>query len=173
MELSSRRHRHTLCAISFLWVCMSAMASDISGRVVGVSDGDTITVLVDGHETVKVRLTGIDAPEKSQPFGAVSKRNLSDQVFGKSVTVEWDKKDKYGRVLGRVLISGTDVCLEQIKDGLAWHYKQYAKEQSENLRSAYAEAEQQAKFQKIGLWSMPNPTPPWEFRHAEKPQGKR
>jgi len=91
---------------------MSAMASDITGRVVGVSDGDTITVLVDGHENVKVRLTGIDAPEKSQPFGAVSKRNLSDQVFGKSVTVEWDKKDKYGRILGRVLVSGTDVCLE-------------------------------------------------------------
>jgi endonuclease YncB( thermonuclease family) len=97
---------------------MSAMASDISGRVVGVSDGDTITVLIDGHENVKVRLTGIDAPEKSQPFGAVSKKNLSDQVFGKSVTVEWDKKDKYGRVLGRVLVNGTDVCLEQIKDGL-------------------------------------------------------
>lgn len=173
MEFSSRGHRHIFCAISLLWVCMYAMVSDISGHVVGVSDGDTITVLVDGHENVKVRLTGIDAPEKSQPFGAVSKRNLSDQVFGKSVTVEWDKKDKYGRVLGRVLVSGTDVCLEQIKDGLAWHYKQYAKEQSESLRLAYAEAEQQAQFRKIGLRSMPNPTPPWEFRHSDKPQGKR
>jgi endonuclease YncB( thermonuclease family) len=152
---------------------MSAMASNISGRVVGVSDGDTITVLVDGRDNVKVRLTGIDAPEKSQPFGAVSKRNLSDQVFGKSVTVEWDKKDKYGRVLGRVLVNGNDVCLEQIKVGLAWHYKQYAREQTENLGSAYAEAEQQARVQKIGLWSMPNPTPPWEFRHSEKPRVNR
>lgn len=173
MKFSPRPFRHFLCVISLLWCCMSAMASDISGRVVGVSDGDTITVLVDGHESVKVRLTGIDAPEKSQPFGAVSKKNLSDQVFGKSVTVEWDKKDKYGRVLGRVLVNGTDVCLEQIKDGLAWHYKQYAREQAESLRSAYAEAEQQARLQKIGLWSMPNPMPPWEFRHSEKSRSDR
>jgi endonuclease YncB( thermonuclease family) len=149
------------------------VSAEIIGRVVGVSDGDTITVLVDGHESVKVRLVGIDAPEKAQAYGAASKRNLSVQVFDKSVTVEWEKKDRYGRILGRVLVNGTDVCLEQIKNGMAWHYKQYAREQAENLRSAYAAAEQQARLEKIGLWSMPNPTPPWEFRHSENPRVNR
>lgn len=170
---SLRSIRKALIGVALVWASLTAMSAEMTGRVVGVSDGDTITVLVDGHDSVKVRLVGIDAPEKAQPFGAVSKRNLSDQVFGKSVTVEWEKKDKYGRILGRVLVDGTDVCLEQIKNGLAWHYKQYAREQAENQRSAYAEAEQQAQFQKIGLWSMPNPTPPWEFRHSEKPQVNR
>jgi endonuclease YncB( thermonuclease family) len=165
---SIRSVRHTLIGLALVWASLSAVSAEILGRVVGVSDGDTITVLVDGDGSVKVRLVGIDAPEKTQAYGAVSKKNLSDQVFGKSVTVEWEKKDKYGRILGRVLVDGTDVCLEQIKSGLAWHYKQYAKEQEENLRSVYAESEQKARLEKIGLWSMPNPIPPWEFRHSER-----
>ena len=170
---SIRSVRHALIGLALVWASSSAVSAEIIGRVVGVSDGDTITVLVDGHESVKVRLVGIDAPEKAQAYGAASKRNLSVQVFDKSVTVEWEKKDRYGRILGRVLVNGTDVCLEQIKNGMAWHYKQYAREQAENLRSAYAEAEQQARLQKIGLWSMPNPTPPWEFRHSEKSRADR
>lgn len=160
--------KNFVCALALIWVSISASGGEIIGRVVGVSDGDTITLLVDGHENVKVRLAGIDAPEKAQPYGAASKKNLSEHVFGKSVTVEWNKKDKYGRVLGRVLVDGTDVCLEQVKAGLAWHYKQFAKEQAEILRASYAEAEQQAHARKTGLWSMPNPTPPWEFRHPAK-----
>jgi len=83
------------------------------------SDGDTITFLVGEHDSVKVRLAGIDAPEKAQPFASVSKKNLSDHVYEKNVTVEWEKKDRYGRVLGRVLVNGTDACLEQICAGLA------------------------------------------------------
>ena len=170
---SIRSVRHALIGLALVWASSSAVSAEIIGRVVGVSDGDTITVLIDGHESVKVRLVGIDAPEKAQAYGAASKRNLSVQVIDKSVTVEWEKKDKYGRILGRVLVNGTDVCLEQIKNGMAWHYKQYAREQAENLRSAYAAAEQQARLEKIGLWSMPTQTPPWDFRHSENPQVNR
>lgn len=165
MPLSAHSVCLSLCGIALLWSSLSATAADIVGRVVGVSDGDTITVLVDNHDRLKVRLAGIDAPEKSQPFGSVSKKSLSDQVFGKTVNIESNKKDRYGRFLGRVLFNGTDVCLEQIRAGMAWHYKRYSNEQSESLRREYADAESQARQLKIGLWSEPTPVAPWEFRH--------
>lgn len=170
---SLRSIRKALIGVALVWASLAAMSAEITGRVVGVSDGDTITVLVDGHDSVKVRLVGIDAPEKAQPFGAVSKRNLSDHVFGKTVIVEATKKDRYGRVLGRVLVNGTDVCLEQIRAGLAWHYKQYANEQPESLRQSYSAAEQQARQEKVGLWSVPNQIPPWEFRHPDRAKGEK
>ena len=97
---SIRSVRHALIGLALVWASSSAVSAEIIGRVVGVSDGDTITVLVDGHESVKVRLVGIDAPEKAQAYGAASKRNLSVQVFDKSVTVEWEKK------IGTVVFSG-------------------------------------------------------------------
>lgn len=165
MPLSAHSVCLSLCGIALLWSSLSATAADIVGRVVGVSDGDTITVLVDNHDRLKVRLAGIDAPEKSQPFGSVSKKSLSDQVFGKTVNIEANKKDRYGRFLGRVISNGTDVCLEQIRAGMAWHYKRYSNEQSESLRREYADAESQARQLKIGLWSEPTPVAPWEFRH--------
>ena len=165
MPLSAHSVCLSLCGIALLWSSLSATAADIVGRVVGVSDGDTITVLVDNHDRLKVRLAGIDAPEKSQPFGSVSKKSLSDQVFGKTVNIESNKKDRYGRFLGRVIFNGTDVCLEQIRAGMAWHYKRYSNEQSESLRREYADAESQARQLKIGLWSEPTPIAPWEFRH--------
>lgn len=154
--------------LGFLLSCSvscAALGAEIVGRVTGLADGDTITVLVDGHDMVKVRLAGIDAPEKAQPFGAASKKHLSDRVFGRTVTVEWMKRDKYGRVIGRVLLDGDDVCLEQVRAGLAWHYKAYAKEQAKTQRLAYSAAEEQARLDKVGLWSLPNQVPPWEFRH--------
>ncbi|MBX7132191.1 MAG: thermonuclease family protein [Fimbriimonadaceae bacterium] len=160
--------RSSICLLFFASISCTAFGSELIGRVVGVADGDTITVLVDGRESVKVRLAGIDAPEKAQPFGAVSKRHLSDRVFGRAVTVEWTKKDKYGRVVGRVIADGEDVCLDQVRSGLAWHYKRYATEQPANQQTAYASAEAQARQEKFGLWSQPNPVPPWEFRHPER-----
>ena len=142
----------------------TASAESLHGRVVGITDGDTIMVLVD-HREVKVRVAGIDAPEKKQPFGQRSKEHLSDCAFGKSVAVEWSKKDRYGRTIGKVTADGVDCGLRQIQDGLAWHYNAYAKEQSSSDRAAYSEAESQAMARKTGLWSDPHPTPPWEFRH--------
>ena len=165
--------RTLLCAIALFGVSVSATAAELEGQVIGVSDGDTITVLVGGHENVKVRLAGIDAPEKAQPFGSVSKKNLFDHVYEKNVTVEWEKKDRYGRVLGRVLVNGADACLEQIRAGLAWHYKQYAKDQPASLRVAYEDAERLARQTRAGLWREPNPMPPWEFRHPDRARGEK
>jgi endonuclease YncB( thermonuclease family) len=97
--------------------------------VVGVYDGDSITVL-DGHNMEhKIRMMGIDAPEKGQPFANDSKKSLSDLVYGKPVVVDFNKRDRYRRVIGKVILNREDVNLEQVKQGMAWHYKQYQNEQ--------------------------------------------
>ena len=140
----------------------------LQGKVVRISDGDTITVLDGNKVQHKIRLAGIDAPEKSQAFGERSKQHLSDLVFGKTVTVDWNKSDKYGRTVGKVIVNGQDANLRQVQAGLAWHYKQYEKEQSAADRSAYAHAETDAKTIKSGLWQDTAPTPPWDFRHAPR-----
>jgi endonuclease YncB( thermonuclease family) len=129
-----------------------------------VSDGDTITVLDDGNTQHKVRLSGIDAPEKRQPFSARSKENLSRLVFGQSVIIEWHKRDRYQRMVGKVLMNGQDVNLEQVRAGMAWHFKRYDGEQPISDRIAYADAENEARAARRGLWSDPEPLPPWEFR---------
>lgn len=155
-----------LLTVLALALSFSAWA-DFSGEVVSVSDGDTITVLDSGKVQHKIRLTGIDAPEKKQPFGNRSKQSLSDMVFNKTVTVETDKRDRYGRELGKVLAGGKDVNLEQVRAGMAWHYKAYERTQSATDRQAYADAENVAKAAKRGLWLDADPTPPWEWRHRK------
>ena len=154
-------------ALTFLG-CFSAWADTITGKVVAVTDGDTIRVLDGKQVQYKVRLAGIDAPESKQAYGARSKQNLSDLVFGKTVTVEFDKHDRYGRVVGKILYNNTDIDLQQIEAGLAWHYKQYANEQSKEDRMLYAEAETRARAAHLGLWNDPNPIPPWEWRKSSK-----
>lgn len=116
-----------------------------TGYVVGVADGDTITVLDADKVQHKIRLTGIDAPEKKQPFGNRSKQSLSDMVFNKTVTVETDKRDRYGRELGKVLAGGVDVNLEQVRAGMAWHYKAYERTQPVIDRQSYADARSQGR----------------------------
>jgi endonuclease YncB( thermonuclease family) len=145
-----------------------ASAETITGRVVGVADGDTITVLDSSKTQHKIRLTGIDAPEKKQAFGQRSKESLSDLVFSREVAVETTKVDRYGRELGKVLVDGVDANLEQIRRGLAWHYKSYQRDQSPADRAAYAQAEEQAREARKGLWADSQPVPPWEFRHGPK-----
>jgi hypothetical protein len=117
-------------ALVILFAELTCNATTIVGRVVSVADGDTITVLDTAKTQHKIRLAGIDAPEKSQPFGNRSKLSLSDLVFSKSVLVDTDKVDKYKRNVGKVLVDGVDANLEQIKRGMAWHYKAYEREQS-------------------------------------------
>lgn len=136
----------------------------VTGKVVGVHDGDTATVLDADKTQYKIRFNGIDAPELKMDFGQKSKQNLSDLIFGKEVTLVFSKKDKYGRFVGNIFINGKDINLEQIKAGLAWHYKKYAGEQSKKDRIAYSNAEDKAKAARIGFWSMPNPSPPWDYR---------
>ena len=137
-----------------------------AGRVVAVEDGDTIVVLDDGNGTYKIRLQGIDAPEGGQAFGDRSGQNLSEMVSGKQVEVEWSKRDRYRRLVSKVLLEGNDVCLQQIRAGMAWHYKYYQNEQSDNDRELYATAENEARSARLGLWSDEKPVPPWQFRHG-------
>jgi endonuclease YncB( thermonuclease family) len=156
--------KRSLFATIFLLLTVKLQAATLQGKVVSVADGDTLTILDDKKTQHKIRLQGIDAPEKAQAFGQKSKQSLNQLVHSKMVTVEFEKKDKYGRTVGKVLLNGTDVCLEQIKLGMAWHYKQYQSEQSKEDRDTYAQAEQTARTQVVGLWKDKSPTPPWEFR---------
>jgi micrococcal nuclease len=138
-------------------------AQTFTGRVVGVADGDTVTVLVEHaggrKEQVKVRLHGIDAPEAKQAFGSRSKESLSDLVAGKTVTVQQTDKDRYGRVVAVLLVAGKNVNIEQVRLGMAWWYRQYAKTDKQ-----LEQAEAEARRAKRGLWVDPSPVPPWEFR---------
>ena len=159
--------------MSILLVCAAlvlghaAVANTLQGRVVGVSDGDTVTVLDADNKPHKIRLSGIDAPEKEQAYGQKSKESLSELVFGKSVDVEWRKQDRYGRTVGKIMLGGVDICLEQVKRGMAWHYKQYQQEQAAQDRLSYAESETLARSMGTGLWQDASPVEPSAFRHKK------
>jgi endonuclease YncB( thermonuclease family) len=140
----------------------------LNGRVVRVADGDTITVLDSTNTQYRIRLEGIDAPESHQAFGVRSKKNLSEMVFGKDVTVVYQKTDQYGRLVGKILLDGKDVNLEQLKAGMAWHYKEYQREQTPEDREVYAKAEDEARTARRGLWQDQEPVEPSEFRKEEK-----
>lgn len=147
-------------------------AETLSGHVVGVTDGDTITLLDASYTQHKIRLAGIDAPEKKQPYGQHSKESLSDLAFDKDLTIEWSKKDRYGRIVGKLINKQRqDINLQQVRNGLAWHYKQYEKEQSPEDRKLYATAEDVAKGKRLGLWADAEQTPPWEYRKSKRNGG--
>ena len=150
--------------VSFLFVFIDAKADVLIGTVVGVSDGDTIKVLDSNKKEHKIRLMGIDAPEKKQNFGASSKQALSNYIYQREVTVEYKKKDRYQRILGKVILDKQDVCLAMINDGMAWHYKDYEKEQSKTDRDLYSQAELKAREAKRGLWQDSKAIKPSEFR---------
>jgi endonuclease YncB( thermonuclease family) len=166
------RSNRPLWAILLLALACTTNAETVTGRVVGVADGDTITVLDGDKVQHKIRLAGIDAPEKKQPFGNRSKESLSELTY-KTVTVETDKRDKYGRQVGKVLVNGQDVNLVQVERGMAWFYRQYQREQSPNDRRLYEAAEDAAKADRRGLWHDAGPVPPWEFRHTKTKQGEQ
>lgn len=134
-----------------LFLSATAQPQTITGKVVGVSDGDTITVLDAGKRQHKIRLTGIDAPESDQDFGSRSKQSLSDLVFGKTVTIISSGKEHRGRTLGKVTLDGRDINLEQVNRGFAWFYRQYARELRRDDATAYELAESRAKAEKRGL----------------------
>ena len=136
----------------------------LQGLVIGVSDGDSITVLDSDKRQHKIRLQGIDAPEKAQAYGQKSKESLSKLVYKKTVQVHWSKKDRFGRTVGQVMIGDIDVCLEQVRRGMAWHYKDYQDEQSIEDRALYDRAETQARERRLGLWQDPAPMEPSVFR---------
>lgn len=133
--------------------------ADFTGKVVGVPDGDTITVLDAGKVQHKVRLAEIDAPEKAQAFGNKSKQALSALVHGKQVLVVEQGQDKYRRTVGRIYLGDVDVNAEQIRQGMAWVYRKYSRDKS------LLPLEDHAKAQRLGLWIDVDPLPPWEWRN--------
>ena len=153
-------------ALSILLLAISLLtlsAAEIRGKVVAITDGDTIKVLDDLDKGVlKIRLNKIDAPEKNQAFGQKSKQYLSNLVFGKQVIIRFKEIDRYGRILGLIYIDGVEVNLQMVKAGMAWHYAYYDK------TPAYIEAEKKARDSKVGLWIDPEPISPYEFRKSRK-----
>lgn len=139
-----------------------------TGKVISVKDGDTFEVLYDG-ESERVRLAEIDCPEKAQPYGNTAKRYASDLCYGEIVTVKsGGKRDRYGRVVGTVITQdGVNVNEQLIKAGLAWHYKDYSNNKMLGI------LEEQAREEKVGLWSDKNPTAPWQYRKKKRKKRNR
>ena len=174
-----------LLATALLVAGQRAHAAELHGRVVGISDGDTLTVLDAARVTHRIRLNGIDAPEKGQPWGARARERLSALVFGKPVVVIWNKHDRYRRVVGSVHVAAAGACaapacpqshdvgLALIESGLAWHYKRYQNEQSAEDRTRYARAEDTARSRRVGLWQDANPVAPWDYRGQQRTDAAR
>jgi endonuclease YncB( thermonuclease family) len=155
------------CYASLIILLFSFSVSVVAGEmfeglVVGVHDGDTLTLLMEGNHQIKVRLAQIDAPELDQAFGQQSKQSLSEMVFNKTIKVEKETIDKYGRTVGTLLIGDVDANKEQIKLGLAWVYRKYLHDQS------LLSLEEAARQAKLGLWVDGNPMAPWDYRHGGK-----
>jgi len=131
-------------------------------RVVGVHDGDTLTCLDETNTQQKVRLAEIDAPELGQDYGKVSREALAEMVFGKTVTVTEEGKDRYGRWIAHMQVNGIDVNRQQVATGNAWHYSDYSRD------STLATLQTDAQTRRLGLWSQPEPVPPWDFRQTVK-----
>lgn len=131
---------------------------NITGKVIKIIDGDTFDLLLQNNTTIRVRMNGIDCPEKKQPYYKNAKQALSQYIFGKKVNVISKSKDKYKRTLADVFFSNENINLKMIANGFAWHFKKY----SSNV--ILAKAEINARVKKLGLWSLPNPIAPWDFR---------
>lgn len=133
-----------------------------SFKVIGIIDGDTYDIL-DNNKSIRIRMDGIDAPEKGMPYNKVSKKYLSDLIFDKFIKVRVVKIDNYGRSIAQTyLLDGTDISLEMIKAGFAWHYKEFSSNQD------YAKAEDEARERQLGLWQDKKPIAPWDVRKLHR-----
>lgn len=150
-----------------LLIVTNQASAEINGRIVRVLDGDTVEILGEGNQLTRVRLAGIDAPEKNQPFGQRSRQELSSMVAQRIVNVTGEDEDRYGRLLGTVWLGTKDVNAEQIRKGLAWAYRYHGKP----VRVDYATLEDEARRQASGLWSVPGQTEPWRWRSLHQERG--
>lgn len=171
----SRLHTTVSAAGTLLFVLALAMAegckghAEISGEVISVADGDTIRVLDADRRQHKIRLAWIDAPERHMAFGSAARKALSARVWRQQVSVEVIDTDRYGRHVGLVRLGDQDVNLLQLSEGWAWHYQFYArKSQSAQQYQRYAEAEKNARFQRIGLWRDSDAIAPWQWRRNQR-----
>ena len=170
--------QYIIFSLISLFLFSPALADTLQGKVVKIADGDTVTIVDNQGLKHRIRLAGIDAPEKDQPYGDVSTQGLNNLVSGGIVTIEYEKRDRYKRIIGKVLVDPPgevfcmaldcvkkiDAGLEQIKAGLAWHYKYYQMEQSDEDRKTYSDAEITAREKQLGLWQDKQPMPPWKWR---------
>lgn len=154
-------------------VAATSQAAELSGRIVGVIDGDTVDLLTESKQLVRVRLAGIDAPERRQPFGSAAKKVLSDLVFSKHAQLEGEKKDRYGRLVAKVLVGGQDANLRLVRLGYAWHYTKYQSEQTAEDRRLYDAAQGAAMSERLGLWKDPQPVAPWDFRASRRGNSRK
>ena len=154
------------CVVLYCVAFLAAQAVTFTGRVVSVIDGDTIGVMRDGRE-VRIRLEGIDAPEDGQDFSQRAKQFTSAAVFGTTVTVAVKETDRYGRLVARVIADGQDVSVALVDAGLAWHYLEYSND------PVLARAELSARSRRVGLWTLPNPIPPWAYRNPRTAPAER
>lgn len=165
-----------LTGFSLSLIPFRALPESFKGKVIHVADGDTVTLLAEKRQ-IKIRLAGIDAPEKAQPFGNRSKQNMERMTKGKEALADCPKTDRYGRKVCKVWVkpqdcptcgNALDVGLAQISSGLAWWYRAYSKEQTAKDQALYEQAESDARLHKRGLWSEDQPIPPWEWRHLKR-----
>lgn len=151
-----------------LLVAVPALAETLTGKVVSIADGDTVTILDRDNHQHRIRLAGIDAPERRQPFYEASKQNLARLAFGRVATIEWRKHDRYRRIVGNVWVDGEDVGLLQVRSGLAWWYRDYARDQTPMDRKLYEAAELDARHLRLGLWRDDTPLEPKLRRRASR-----
>jgi len=149
--------------------------ADFTAKVQRVVDGDTVHVVDKNGNKFKVRLTGIDAPEQNQAYGLASKDQLKNEIINKWVFLESKPRkgmpytlDRYERVLAKIIFNGTDINLQQIASGYAWHFKRYQNQQTSSDRMAYDQAEKNAKRNRLGLWDEKKPIEPWKWRKMKK-----
>lgn len=145
----------------------AAPAATLSGRVTEIHDGDTLTITDDNNATHKVRIAAIDAPELKQSYGLASKHRLGLMMSGTRATVEWERQEQDGTIVGKVLQGKTDIALLQLREGMAWHVKK-EEEQSSLDRRIYAEAEAEARKERVGLWREKKPRAPWDWRKKNR-----
>ena len=140
----------------------------VEGAVVRVVDGDTLVFLSAAGRQMTLRLAGIDAPEKGMPYGDLARKRLISLLDAEVVAAHTTKTDRYGRTVATVFSQGVDVNLALIKEGMAWHYKKYAREQTPGDANTYARTESEARAKRVGLWQDESPVPPWLYRKCHK-----
>lgn len=157
-----------LCACVLGCAPCAALEAPWTGKVIHVADGDTVNVLNARRESVRIRFSGIDAPEKNQPFGRRSKQALEALAKGRMARVVPVDTDKYGRSVARIEIDGRDIGLQMIASGLAWVYPKYVHNVPPALADSYLKAQASARMHRSGLWRDSRPVPPWEWRKLPK-----
>lgn len=155
---------HSIAILLAASFAASANAERLEGRIVAITDGDTVTLLDSDKRQYKIRLNGIDTPEMGQPFGRAARQHLSDLVANQKVVADCVKTDRYGREVCQIWVDAVDAGLEQLRSGLAWYFERYAHDLKPSSRQTYSSAETQAKSARMGLWSDAQPTAPWDWR---------